>query len=698
MSLLPADRHPRDHFTALRFSTRIPRLCPEHNNNNNAQHEATYNLTQLQPIELCFHRDFVADPDDPVSLHLAGHPRRIIQYHGPIKLPLPTPPCPIHKIDDVVQLTLSNNKSSYPPTSSPSPNPSLSLSPILSPILSPTQQRRRPNLVAFSRPSLAFFIFCGFLLGLWTSQLFRHSHVNSCTTAMTAPDGTLYEMHFENNAIPLELYRAIALLEHQRLSLYNVVIDTLNSPNATFLQDVQKVVGRICLNATYLLSQESRKSQAATASHRHDISFTCRLLDRHISTVALLWAPLSETVSAWRPDRRLRMAAKLLGTAYDTPSFLYTYRKAFLNSETDWADATCHFCSSAGNTQNGTIGMAWHFACDPAFVALSDVSSLVSFLESWGQQQSARRYKALHKAFIERQGGGPDENNYGAEGGDIVRFLLQASDVAAPSMAAEGELMSLLRQVVELLTGISDLTRLVSQHMFRIAAMTDAADGGLLGRNKEYTAAAPPPPWFQDAFLWLRPSQVPSHSPDVSMNNIYKDVIELNRLQDSTIKLILHTLAPAATDIIPICNMASDFKVLLDLLDDGHGWNAVTSHVVAGSESKPLSIIHVTNTTYVMNIDREVAALEAEAARLKPISRQRRPPPDTEFGDEGENGPRAPVEVPEPQDNEERQFLERVRQGSQAMRQAAVQRLMGVFGQETPAPSVSTVSTRMRIG
>ncbi|KDN62822.1 hypothetical protein CSUB01_11277 [Colletotrichum sublineola] len=83
---LPVDCHPRHHFTALCFPTRILRLISEH---DDTRYEATQNLTLLQTIKLCFHGDFLADPDNPVSLHLSGHPRRVIQYRSPIRLPLP---------------------------------------------------------------------------------------------------------------------------------------------------------------------------------------------------------------------------------------------------------------------------------------------------------------------------------------------------------------------------------------------------------------------------------------------------------------------------------------------------------------------------------------------------------------------------------------------------------------------------------
>ncbi|GJC89299.1 hypothetical protein ColLi_12137 [Colletotrichum liriopes] len=118
-------------------------------------------------------------------------------------------------------------------------------------------------------------------------------------------------------------------------------------------------------------------------------------------------------------------------------------------------------------------------------------------------------------------------------------------------MAAEGELISLLRQVVELFTGISDLTRHVSHPMFQVAAAVAsfdpaaAADGGPLGSKNEHTES----PWFQDAFLWLRPGQAsttrsPAMARDVldtyvGIQNIYKDILELSHLQDSTIKPIL---------------------------------------------------------------------------------------------------------------------------------------------------------------
>ncbi|KAK1569639.1 uncharacterized protein LY79DRAFT_674527 [Colletotrichum navitas] len=162
----------------------------------------------------------------------------------------------------------------------------------------------------------------------------------SYTAAVTALDDSLYNIRFNKTSVSLVLHRTMALLERQRLSLHYMVVDALEAPDATFLRDLRKVVDRICLNATYLLSWAGKppKRPVATASHDLanldlDMSLACQLLGCRISDVALLWSPLGDTESDWRPNR-LRLTAKLLSTAYDASSFLYAYRKALSSGET----------------------------------------------------------------------------------------------------------------------------------------------------------------------------------------------------------------------------------------------------------------------------------------------------------------------------------------------------------------------------
>ncbi|EFQ36141.1 uncharacterized protein GLRG_11285 [Colletotrichum graminicola M1.001] len=704
-TLAPAGRHPRDHFTALRFLTRIPRLVPEHdaddndndddddddddddNNDDNTRH----NLTQLQPIELCFHQDFIADPDDPVSLHLAGHhPRRIIQYHGPIELPLPAPPSSIHEIDDILDLTLlpdndpSRRCQSFSPslTSDPSPGPSPSLN---LGIGTPTQRRRR----------IVFYISCGFLLGLWAHQLFRGS---AAAASYTAPDGSLYNIRFNETTVSLGLHRTITLLEQERLSLSYMMVDALKDPDETFLQDLDRLVNHICRNATILLAQDGKnkpwKRPAATAGrdpadHLHlNMKLACQLLNRHIGKLEILWGPLAVRVSGSGSQlNRLRLTVRHLSEAYNAPSFLRAFRHALSNSLNDWVDAACHLCPSAPASSSSSSSSAegtllGHFACDASFAALSGLlhqpltaSSLVNFLISWGQGQSARRYATFNKQ----------------KGSETVESFLQAGNMAAPSMAAEGELVALLRHVVELFTGISDLTRLASQTTLQAAAAA-AADGELSsGRDNRERL------WFQGTFQWWQPGASPSAPATrhilrthAFIQNIYRDMEELVRLQDAVIRPKLQMLAPAVANAIQMCTMVSDFNNLLDALDSGLGWNTSTLHLISsGSHSEPASI-EVTRTSYVEDINGEIAALKAEEAELQSVQQ----PKNTNLG--GGNGERSRgvpegSEVPEPQNDEERRFLERLQQG-QAHRRAAVQGLMNAFGLGNPLTTAATTA------
>ncbi|KAK1569638.1 uncharacterized protein LY79DRAFT_71690 [Colletotrichum navitas] len=94
----------------------------------------------------------------------------------------------------------------------------------------------------------------------------------------------------------------------------------------------------------------------------------------------------------------------------------------------------------------------------------------------------------------------------------------------------------------------------------------------------------------------------------------------------------------------------------------------------------------------VTDIDGEVAALKAEAAELESVKQQQRRPPNNDFdvGNPGGNDRERPRgrsrEALEPQDDEERQFLEPLRQGSQALSQAAINPLISAFGQRPSSP------------
>ncbi|GKT67316.1 hypothetical protein ColTof4_14021 [Colletotrichum tofieldiae] len=426
----------------LRFSVRLACLAASHPE-----------PSQLQPIELCFHDDFVAAPDRPLSLHLCGRqPVRILQYDAPLlQLPSPTRPHYIHEIAHVVDLT----SDSPPPTPSPSPSPSLLPPP--SPLhlpLQPRTLRPRPRLSAW----LLLAAFCAGLAArfLVSPAVFVVAAGRILArNLVTAPEGLIYRVNFTDTAESLALYRAVAPLERLRASLSEPVHDALTAPDADFLRTLSVIINHTCLNLTSPLSCDPSLAPPHSAP---DLALTCRLLNRRVYNLGALWSRLSSATAAPPTSRNLLFTSLLLEAASDTPPFVRAYRKGLFgridgDENLAWAASPCQLCSAAGDgDEQKRLATAWHFACDLAFVDQSNPSAgpgnastagIANYLELWAKQRLAHRRSMLQNAAP-----GPV---------DPLQLVAKDPDVALPALSSEDELVAITRHPVELSAGIHEL-------------------------------------------------------------------------------------------------------------------------------------------------------------------------------------------------------------------------------------------------
>ncbi|GKT97574.1 hypothetical protein Ct61P_15424 [Colletotrichum tofieldiae] len=391
----------------LRFSVRLACLAASHPE-----------PSQLQPIELCFHDDFVAAPDRPLSLHLCGRQ-----------------PSPAHALALALALASTSifTATSASATSDPATSPRLSAWLLLA---------------AFCAGLAARFLVSPAVFVVAAGRILARNLV-------TAPEGLIYRVNFTDTAESLALYRAVAPLERLRASLSEPVHDALTAPDADFLRTLSVIINHTCLNLTSPLSCDPSLAPPHSAP---DLALTCRLLNRRVYNLGALWSRLSSATAAPPTSRNLLFTSLLLEAASDTPPFVRAYRKGLFgridgDENLAWAASPCQLCSAAGDgDEQKRLATAWHFACDLAFVDQSNPSAgpgnastagIANYLELWAKQRLAHRRSMLQNAAP-----GPV---------DPLQLVAKDPDVALPALSSEDELVAITRHPVELSAGIHEL-------------------------------------------------------------------------------------------------------------------------------------------------------------------------------------------------------------------------------------------------
>ncbi|GJC89362.1 hypothetical protein ColLi_12200 [Colletotrichum liriopes] len=569
--------------------------------------------TQLQPIELCFHDDFVADAARPLSLHLAGHaPSRLLEYDFTLELPRPSPPYYIHEIPDVVDLTLAAGHAS-PGTS----------------------YKTISFLVVLSRLVLAFCI--GLAVGHTAAGVRSGGGVyndtpGNATARLAAHDGFTYALRSSNTTTPIGLYRSVLPLERLRLSLVEPVHDVLLAPTPTAFRDLGQAIDYTCLNVSSLFARMPHAAGRPTGlATPRDLALTCRLLSHRLYSLQVPWArlrtsPLTPVASS---IRKVSLTALLLESAHDAPSFVDAYRRGLFSPDSSPRTASvCRFCEpttsspadekdrykqGAGGRKDDAAGdgeedgpgpSRWHFACDPSFGAFAQdtppqgaSADMAAYLDAWGKRRSAGRrfsFQALS----------PEANAFGP--------LAGAADVSIPVLPSEGELLALTRHLVELSVGITELVHQLSTHGLGVAVSTPretvpgftATQAGFANR------------------LWglLRPPSPEVHPEAASID---RDTARLLAFQRSTITPLIQTLGPAAAKTMHACALGSDLEVFLGALSRGLGWNSTTARVVQDGprdtdDPQPTAtVIELVHALQTPDVDAEIEALRnmAEESR-----------------------------------------------------------------------------------
>lgn len=582
MDALPVESHPADGFVTLRLSARLRVDARDGHDDDDAP-------TRLQHLELCFHED-LAD-EQPLSLHFCGSPRRVVQYTPPdeLHLPRPSPPCHIYEMDDIIDLSATAR-----PESDDEP-----------------ARRRPPSLIL--GVVAAFLV--GFLISLASGLLFPTTSYSSATTSpsssVTAPDGRVYKLRFaETTTRPIDLHRIVVPLEKLRQSLAEPVYEALTAAAAIYPPELGRTLTSACDDVFSLLVRLGHWQVPSEASR--DLSFTCLHLQTRWPNIVTNWIVLRNTSTAVRRfgpstpgtedklDGAMLFLRDILDEAWDASSLVRAYRRVYHLSRymhSAWGVSPCVLCSDDEGRPAGELG--WHFACQSSFASLLDEFpyeasvpdvNFIPSLATWARHQSARRYSALHKAVSSAGSRSFWEVAYGVLGDDVVH----------EDVGSEGALVALVRHMAEFSQGVDELLARLSRQ--RLLVPLDAAPG------------EKPRGWL--ANMWATPPSRPP--PHVVQENLRQGIDELAHVRDSVLHPLLHTLATVLANAMRGCRMHAELHQLLEELDQGRGWETVTSTAVfdgnqdqGGDQGPGPVVFDISRTVLVPNVTREVEALQA---------------------------------------------------------------------------------------
>ncbi|GJD05445.1 hypothetical protein ColKHC_14270 [Colletotrichum higginsianum] len=538
--LTAAASYPCDAFTLLRFSVRLPvvsnpttSLALSHKPYNHydndddedddddnsdddgvdeteAKQPAPQTHTWIQPLELCFHHEFLSPAARrcrPLSLHLdslsASRISSISSSAAPIKRP--TPPYYIHEMPQLIDLTTE-----------------------------PAEQQRQKannnnNKILVALGALLMLV-AGFLAGFSVNLSYLSvssypampasaAHTTSPHVAfLVGPLRNLfgikqpYIIALSSETRPVELYRKILPITRQRMSLHPLMSDVAALPKEP-LPDLKEAVYHVCYNITHYFDGYSKSPDARLPI----LNLFCGPMISRVVQLIRPWAFLPFSTVALDISGNLADSAWFLEEYYfktnihgnnndddnylpvteHTKFFIKQFRKMFkIKAESGYYADECRLCDPyyAGvltplesdhpdpfaypHPPSPPVSN-WHFACSPEFQGLyaaaatsSNVSNngikddlITQFLLAWARSQSARRFNTLRNAPIDVDDKPlfPDDKHPFTEAEDVILPQLPHEAyvfAATPSVTAlramrEDFVMPMIRRLGYLAAGIS---------------------------------------------------------------------------------------------------------------------------------------------------------------------------------------------------------------------------------------------------
>ncbi|KAJ0167502.1 hypothetical protein CTA2_2189 [Colletotrichum tanaceti] len=610
--------HPPDGFSVVRFAVRIPIVevdkpaslspwRPKPSSHDDDDDDDDGGIQDTQCFELCFHPGFVPNPD-PISLHMLSSGR--IEHHDPAPvLRTPRPPCYIHELPDLIDLTDTVDDAT---SATPVALHARSTRPIMQSLL---------TMLLYTVVVLSSGLILGRRLhpsGTHTvrphPRAQRHEAAPSDFTSFPAsslpppppPHATyVLDIDAEPTIQALSLYNDVLPLERLHLAAEADVAEVMaTDPDLGLDCELNKLVSRVCRDVSFLIDNELVPSVSTPATIHADIKLTCQhIFNRFLK----LHRPLRD-LKATSPhnshmDTKLSFAAWMLDTAveggYSSISLPQAYAKSLLDPDREvWQQ--CRFCSSSGLPP---VDIAdWHFACDPSFFNLSaslasrPAAAVNNYFTSWGKHQSARRFAALRNSPLDVDDTPLYPNNQHPfdEADDIHTWL--------PN---ESPLNSLLRNIVETATAVDELLDLLG------ALNVSAVSGSQANDTK---LSLPEVSW------WRRLRSQPRSTPLASgrRDAIRQGTARLAQLQNDLLTPLVRSLGRASASMAMACAEADRQRARIGRLAAGRDWERPTAHIVeddGGALSSTNTVtVHVARTVFTADIAAEASVLHAELA------------------------------------------------------------------------------------
>ncbi|OBR02022.1 hypothetical protein CH63R_14594 [Colletotrichum higginsianum IMI 349063] len=708
--LTAAASYPCDAFTLLRFSVRLPvvsnpttSLALSHKPYNHydndddedddddnsdddgvdeteAKQPAPQTHTWIQPLELCFHHEFLSPAARrcrPLSLHLdslsASRISSISSSAAPIKRP--TPPYYIHEMPQLIDLTTE-----------------------------PAEQQRQKannnnNKILVALGALLMLV-AGFLAGFSVNLSYLSvssypampasaAHTTSPHVAfLVGPLRNLfgikqpYIIALSSETRPVELYRKILPITRQRMSLHPLMSDVAALPKEP-LPDLKEAVYHVCYNITHYFDGYSKSPDARLPI----LNLFCGPMISRVVQLIRPWAFLPFSTVALDISGNLADSAWFLEEYYfktnihgnnndddnylpvteHTKFFIKQFRKMFkIKAESGYYADECRLCDPyyAGvltplesdhpdpfaypHPPSPPVSN-WHFACSPEFQGLyaaaatsSNVSNngikddlITQFLLAWARSQSARRFNTLRNAPIDVD----DKPLFP----DDKHPFTEAEDVILPQLPHEAYVFAATRHFAEVAVAIDELIHLVEEEWHLILPITaaDAAaedDDDDDDDNKPSPDPGPLPDGFfhrvldtfSESYRASADTQFRAHRQATLQARITASVTALRAMREDFVMPMIRRLGYLAAGISSGCADTADFLAYLDRLEseDPTYWEITeasvrrppvpdVTHDKNNKQQQQTTTIDLTRVIFTQDAAVEIAGLRTEWKRLE---------------------------------------------------------------------------------
>ncbi|GJC90589.1 hypothetical protein ColLi_13427 [Colletotrichum liriopes] len=625
---------------AFEILTRLTRASSEPGGTHSPSSSSSSTTAQLQPFELCFHDDFLADDTRPISLHFhtssTGHP--LVTFFPPLlTYSTPSPPHYVHELPSIIDLTTSMTLESSRSPRSSSPAFDYYLAPVLHHSESPPSEDhsdprsrpltgRRPSSPTTYNNTPPWLLLLGivivalataFCLAFTKTSCAHGPHpLNDETHCYQAHNDTPYQINTRHITAPLAIHVDAMRFFESQASLLQSLSSFMIQSNDT---GMELVMGDNVLSSlsTLLINSEAVCRDAAvlvTLRSRADtadaIKTLCHGLFTHIHHTSDIWHQLqSELSNSWSNKAliNLQYTVMLLRDvdAQNETDLAQTYRQALFGLEAASRVASCGLCQELSpwplpfppEDDPFVVPLTkWHFACSPNFtqkVPPPDAGhgspssvDIAAHLQWWADSQSERRHETLQNPALDVDG----EPRYPNDRHPI----LESDDVNDLNLPGEDDIFALTRHAFEL--------RATAQHLLVILAGLGLGVGSdpLVDEQGTFAGGSAVGPgggggggaWRQSWFGGGGGGGGSTNRPNPSRGDLVRNgagrMTELLTVLDASFS----ELGKASAGLTASCKMARTLWNRLDEIEMGRGlvqWTASVKEdegvVVAGSSA-----------------------------------------------------------------------------------------------------------------